>query len=268
MSRTLASFPVGLWWSADFDRSLRHETFAWARRPSGESSCSRGTSLAPPATWKQRDVLEANPMMPGDVLVVSPHCDDAVFSCGDLIAHPRASVVTIFAGHLPSGSDLTPWDASSGFMPRRRHRSPPDGGLVGADAARCEAALARLPRRPVRATQDGGDRAHRRRAGRGWPRRSSSRSASSIRPDLRIAAIPSRPRDRPHDPLVRGRDLSAGAGARRHAAPTAERRRILARRATPARAGAASACKRWAVRCYGSQLRAAVRAARHRRRVP
>jgi len=53
-------------------------------------------------------------MMSGDVLVVSPHCDDAVFSCGDfLVAHPRASVVTIFAGrpqsryHVPRDKSRT-----------------------------------------------------------------------------------------------------------------------------------------------------------------
>ena len=57
-------------------------------------------------------------MMPGEVLVVSPHCDDAVFSCGDfLIAHPCATVVTVFAGRPPVGSALTPWDAASGFRP-------------------------------------------------------------------------------------------------------------------------------------------------------
>lgn len=49
-------------------------------------------------------------------LVVSPHLDDAVFSCCDWIAaHPGTVVATVFAG-LPHGlAQLTPWDAASGF---------------------------------------------------------------------------------------------------------------------------------------------------------
>jgi LmbE family N-acetylglucosaminyl deacetylase len=51
------------------------------------------------------------------LLVVSPHCDDAVFACGDLIAaHPGAVVVTLFAA-APAVGDaaLRPWDADCGF---------------------------------------------------------------------------------------------------------------------------------------------------------
>jgi LmbE family N-acetylglucosaminyl deacetylase len=49
-------------------------------------------------------------------LVVSPHLDDAVFSCGDWLAeNPGALVVTVFAG-VPYGmTRLTPWDAACGF---------------------------------------------------------------------------------------------------------------------------------------------------------
>jgi LmbE family N-acetylglucosaminyl deacetylase len=49
-------------------------------------------------------------------LVVSPHLDDAVFSCGDWLAgHSGALVVTVFAG-VPNGmTRLTPWDAACGF---------------------------------------------------------------------------------------------------------------------------------------------------------
>jgi LmbE family N-acetylglucosaminyl deacetylase len=49
---------------------------------------------------------------------VSPHLDDAVFSCGDLIrAHPGATVVTVFAGGPAAWNAPSPWDAAAGFGP-------------------------------------------------------------------------------------------------------------------------------------------------------
>jgi LmbE family N-acetylglucosaminyl deacetylase len=49
-------------------------------------------------------------------LVVSPHCDDAVFGCADLIAASReAVVVTVFAGRPEPSGELTDWDARCGF---------------------------------------------------------------------------------------------------------------------------------------------------------
>ena len=56
-------------------------------------------------------------MASGHVLVVSPHCDDAVFACGDfLAAHPAARVVTVFAGAPPEhDTRLRGWDADCGF---------------------------------------------------------------------------------------------------------------------------------------------------------
>jgi LmbE family N-acetylglucosaminyl deacetylase len=50
------------------------------------------------------------------VLVLSPHLDDAAFSCGELIAELRRPVVaTLFAG-VPSGDvALTSWDTLCGF---------------------------------------------------------------------------------------------------------------------------------------------------------
>lgn len=54
----------------------------------------------------------------GRVLVVSPHLDDAVFSCGCVLAsHPGATVVTVFAGDQPRGQSLTEWDRDCGFAP-------------------------------------------------------------------------------------------------------------------------------------------------------
>jgi LmbE family N-acetylglucosaminyl deacetylase len=52
------------------------------------------------------------------LLVVSPHSDDAVFACGDLLAaHPGALVLTVFAAGPPAGDDaLRAWDADCGFL--------------------------------------------------------------------------------------------------------------------------------------------------------
>ncbi len=49
------------------------------------------------------------------LLVVSPHLDDAVFGCGELMAQmPGAACVTVFAG-LPQDLDvLTAWDRDAG----------------------------------------------------------------------------------------------------------------------------------------------------------
>ena len=53
------------------------------------------------------------------VVIVSPHLDDAVLSCGGFMAvHPGATVVTVFAGNpdaYPQPQRL--WDAQSGFAP-------------------------------------------------------------------------------------------------------------------------------------------------------
>jgi LmbE family N-acetylglucosaminyl deacetylase len=51
------------------------------------------------------------------LLVISPHLDDAVLSCGRLLAaHPGAVVVTVFAGR-PGDDRLVEWDRMSGFGP-------------------------------------------------------------------------------------------------------------------------------------------------------
>jgi len=49
-------------------------------------------------------------------VVISPHLDDAVFSCGDwLAAHPGAIVMTVFAGVPRDGALHTDWDTRCGF---------------------------------------------------------------------------------------------------------------------------------------------------------
>lgn len=49
-------------------------------------------------------------------VAISPHLDDAVFSCGDwLAAHPGTVVVTVFAGVPANVPAHTEWDARCGF---------------------------------------------------------------------------------------------------------------------------------------------------------
>jgi LmbE family N-acetylglucosaminyl deacetylase len=49
-------------------------------------------------------------------LLVSPHLDDAVYSCGELVAELQSPVVaTVFAGVPPATLPLMPWDAQAGF---------------------------------------------------------------------------------------------------------------------------------------------------------
>jgi LmbE family N-acetylglucosaminyl deacetylase len=51
-----------------------------------------------------------------DLLIVSPHLDDGVFSCGALLAqHPGSIVVTALAGGPREGTGVTEWDCASGF---------------------------------------------------------------------------------------------------------------------------------------------------------
>jgi LmbE family N-acetylglucosaminyl deacetylase len=57
----------------------------------------------------------------GVTLVVSPHLDDAVFSCGEWMAtHPGAQVVTVFAGAPLDTTVTTEWDAACGFVNARQ----------------------------------------------------------------------------------------------------------------------------------------------------
>jgi LmbE family N-acetylglucosaminyl deacetylase len=49
-------------------------------------------------------------------LIVSPHLDDAVFSCRDLLAlHQDVHVVTVFTGTPSQPAPCTQWDARCGF---------------------------------------------------------------------------------------------------------------------------------------------------------
>jgi LmbE family N-acetylglucosaminyl deacetylase len=54
----------------------------------------------------------------GQLVVISPHCDDAVFACGRMLeAHPGSIVVTVCAGRPPADAPLTEWDHAAGFRP-------------------------------------------------------------------------------------------------------------------------------------------------------
>lgn len=76
------------------------------------------------------------------VLVISPHCDDAVFACGQLLAaHPGSSVVTVFAGRPPAGTPVPEWDQAAGF------RAGDD--VIGARRAEDRAALHVLAAEPI-----------------------------------------------------------------------------------------------------------------------
>ncbi|RKU00245.1 GlcNAc-PI de-N-acetylase [Burkholderia sp. Nafp2/4-1b] len=75
-------------------------------------------------------------------LVISPHLDDAVFSCGQLLAQaPGSVVVTVFAGIPARDTAAPPWDRRAGF-----HTADE---AVRARRAEDRRALALLDARPV-----------------------------------------------------------------------------------------------------------------------
>ena len=70
------------------------------------------------------------------VLIVSPHLDDAVFSCGQILAaNPGSLVVTALAGLPAADAVLTPWDAHTGYASSR------DGVLARREEDRCACEL-------------------------------------------------------------------------------------------------------------------------------
>jgi LmbE family N-acetylglucosaminyl deacetylase len=74
--------------------------------------------------------------------VVSPHLDDAVLSCGQVLAaHPASTVISLFAGRPPSAHPPTEWEIASGFAPGT--------DAVGTRRREDAAALATLRAKPV-----------------------------------------------------------------------------------------------------------------------
>jgi len=56
------------------------------------------------------------PQIPGPLTVISPHLDDAVFSCGGLIAAAADPVVvTVLAGIPDAKLEVPEWDCAAGF---------------------------------------------------------------------------------------------------------------------------------------------------------
>jgi LmbE family N-acetylglucosaminyl deacetylase len=91
------------------------------------------------------------------LVIVSPHLDDAVLSCGLLmLAHPGATVVTVFAGTPPTyPTKMRYWDVQGGFGP--------DSDVMAVRRDEDQAALARLEATPhhldfVEHTYNAGDR--------------------------------------------------------------------------------------------------------------
>ncbi len=80
------------------------------------------------------------------VLAVSPHLDDAVMSCGAVVArYPGTVVATVFAGRPRARNELTDglteWDRASGFGP--------GDDVIGCRRAEDRAALRELGAEPV-----------------------------------------------------------------------------------------------------------------------
>ncbi|HZS01222.1 MAG TPA: PIG-L family deacetylase [Chloroflexota bacterium] len=74
--------------------------------------------------------------------VISPHLDDGVFGCGQLLAtHPGSVVVTALAGRPRVYPPLTKWDAAAGFQP--------GDDVVALRREEDRAALRHLAARPV-----------------------------------------------------------------------------------------------------------------------
>jgi LmbE family N-acetylglucosaminyl deacetylase len=75
----------------------------------------------------------------GRLLVISPHLDDAVFSCEALLKFAGdARVFTIFGGDAPQGAPIAKWDLQCGFtvgtnvMEARRNEDAQALGVLGA----------------------------------------------------------------------------------------------------------------------------------------
>jgi LmbE family N-acetylglucosaminyl deacetylase len=82
-----------------------------------DSSCAnRAPSDSPSRNERGAAVNVRERCRGARVLVLSPHLDDAVFSCGELLTELRRPVVaTLFAGVPPPGTPAPPWDAACGF---------------------------------------------------------------------------------------------------------------------------------------------------------
>ena len=95
------------------------------------------------STPRRTSDLSLDALVPeaANLVVISPHLDDAVLSCGDLLRRrPGAVVITAFAGRPDQYPELTSWDARAGFEA--------GADVVGARREEDRAALAVLGARP------------------------------------------------------------------------------------------------------------------------
>lgn len=104
-------------------------------RSSESTSINPGPPFATPAPSRRAKAAPGAPWV-----VVSPHLDDGVLSCGELLAsHSGSLVVTVFAGTPEAGHPLTEWDRACGFaagddvMARRRDEDRAALSLLGAE---------------------------------------------------------------------------------------------------------------------------------------
>ncbi len=89
---------------------------------------------------EERESIESATAPP--VVVISPHLDDAVLGCGQLLfMHPGSVAITALAGPPARYETVTVWDAAAGFGP--------GDDVIAARRAEDRAALAVLHGRPV-----------------------------------------------------------------------------------------------------------------------
>ncbi len=89
---------------------------------------------------EDRDSIES--ATPQPVVVISPHLDDAVLGCGQLLfMHPGSVVITALAGPPASYETVTVWDTAAGFGP--------GDDVIAARRVEDRAALAILHAAPV-----------------------------------------------------------------------------------------------------------------------
>lgn len=223
-----------------------------------------------PGAWRPPEPLPALLAGTGDaparLVVISPHLDDAVLGCGDLLAaSPGAVVVTAFAGRPAVYPDVTSWDARAGFGP--------GDDVVGERRREDAAALAVLGAVPR--WLDFPDPQYGERPARAVLAAALATALAAIRPTV-VAA----PLGLFHDDHTLTADAALGLARRPAGGPWPaewlvyadaiyrrvpglldERLRVLAGAACDlepiaGRAGPATERKRRAVACYGSQVRA------------
>jgi LmbE family N-acetylglucosaminyl deacetylase len=79
-----------------------------------EGFTGRGMSLACESTFMTGGFTDLDST--GSLLVISPHLDDAVFSCEALLKFARdVHVLTIFGGDAPLDAPIAEWDLQCGF---------------------------------------------------------------------------------------------------------------------------------------------------------